>query len=75
MCPQFLFVDTNSAHKDHHPESLTSSTHGHNQTLTVQADFVSQHQLTGKRVYFTLLLGTRDALRGAPVQIRYQPNW
>jgi hypothetical protein len=41
----------------------------------VQADFVSQHQLTGKRVYFTLLLGTRDALRGAPVQIRYQPNW
>jgi len=39
------------------------------------SDFVSQHQLTGKRVYFTLLLGTRDALRGAPMQIRYQPNW
>jgi hypothetical protein len=26
-------------------------------------------------VHFTLLLGTRVALRGAPVQIRYQPNW
>jgi len=38
MCPQFLFVDTNSAHKDHHPESLTSSTHGHNQTLTKLAE-------------------------------------
>jgi hypothetical protein len=41
----------------------------------VQADFVSQHQLTGKRVYFTLLLGKHDALRGVPVRIRYQPNW
>ena len=40
-----------------------------------QADFVSQHQRTGKRVYFTLLLGKRDALRGVPVRIRYQPNW
>ena len=41
----------------------------------VQADFVSQHQLTGKRVYFALLLGEHDALRGVPVRIRYQPNW
>jgi hypothetical protein len=41
----------------------------------LQADFVSSHQTTGKRVYFTLLLGTQGALRGVPVQIRYQPNW
>lgn len=41
----------------------------------LQADFVSTHQNTGKKVYFTLLLGTQGALRGVPVQIRYQPNW
>jgi hypothetical protein len=41
----------------------------------LQADFVSTHQATGKKVYFTLLLGTQGALRGVPVQIRYQPNW
>lgn len=41
----------------------------------LQADFVSTHQATGKKVNFTILLGTRDSLRGVPVQIRYQPNW
>ena len=41
----------------------------------LQADFVSSHQATGKRVSFTILLGTQGALRGVPVQIRYQPNW
>jgi hypothetical protein len=41
----------------------------------LQADFVSAHQATGKRVYFTILLGTQGELRGVPVQIRYQPNW
>jgi hypothetical protein len=41
----------------------------------LQADFVSSHQATGKRVYFTILLGTQGDLRGVPVQIRYQPNW
>jgi hypothetical protein len=41
----------------------------------LQADFVSSHQTTGKRVYFTILLGTQGDLRGVPVQIRYQPNW
>jgi hypothetical protein len=41
----------------------------------LQVDFVSTHQMTGKKVYFTILLGTKGALRGAPVQIRYQPNW
>src|SRR6201982_2675904 len=35
MCPRFLFVDTNkSAHKGHHPNSRTLSTHGRNRTLT-----------------------------------------
>jgi hypothetical protein len=41
----------------------------------LQADFVSSHQATGKRVSFTILLGTQGPLRGVPVQIRYQPNW
>jgi hypothetical protein len=41
----------------------------------LQANFVSAHQATGKRVYFTILLGTQGDLRGVPVQIRYQPNW
>ena len=41
----------------------------------VQADFVSAHQATGKRVYFTILLGTQGDLRGVPVQVRYSPNW
>jgi hypothetical protein len=41
----------------------------------LQADFVSTHPATGKKVYFTILLGTKGNLRGAPVQIRYQPNW
>ena len=41
----------------------------------LQADFVSAHQATGKRVYFTIVLGTQGDLRGVPVQIRYQPNW
>jgi hypothetical protein len=41
----------------------------------LQAEFVSSHQATGKRVNFTILLGTQGPLRGVPVQIRYQPNW
>jgi hypothetical protein len=41
----------------------------------LQADFVSSNQTTGKRVYFTIFLGTQGPLRGVPVQIRYQPNW
>jgi hypothetical protein len=51
--------------------TLTEQTYGE----LLQADFVSSHQTTGKRVYFSLLLGTQGALRGVPVQIRYQPNW
>jgi hypothetical protein len=41
----------------------------------LQADFVSSNQATSKRVYFTIILGTQGALRGVPVQIRYQPNF
>ena len=41
----------------------------------LQGDFVSSHRAMGKRVYFTILLGTEGALRSVPVQIRYQPNW
>jgi hypothetical protein len=41
----------------------------------LQADFVSANQSTGKKVSFTIMLGTQGALRGVPVQIRYQPNW
>src|ERR1700730_5829620 len=33
-----MFVGTNkSVHKDHYPPSLTRSTHGHTQTLTIEA--------------------------------------
>jgi hypothetical protein len=41
----------------------------------LQVDFVSTHRTTDKKVYFTILAGTQGALRGVPVQIRYQPNW
>lgn len=41
----------------------------------LQLDFVSTHKETGKKVYFTIFVGTQGALRGVPVQIRYQPNW
>jgi hypothetical protein len=41
----------------------------------LQLDFVTTHQLSGKKVYFTLLVGTQGPLRGVPVQIRYEPNW
>jgi hypothetical protein len=41
----------------------------------VQADFVSTHKLTGKKVYFTIFAGTKGTMKGVPVQIRYQPNW
>ena len=44
-------------------------------TALLQTDFVSANQTTGKKVSFTILLGTQGALRGVPVQIRYQPNW
>jgi hypothetical protein len=30
---------------------------------------------TGQKTYFVVLLGTKGGLRGAPVQINYQPNW
>jgi hypothetical protein len=41
----------------------------------LELNFVTTHQLTGKKVYFTLLVGTQGELRGVPVQIRYEPNW
>jgi hypothetical protein len=41
----------------------------------LQMDFVSSHQATGKKVYFSIFVGTKGDLRGIPVQIRYQPNW
>ncbi|GAC1664562.1 MAG: hypothetical protein PVS2B2_18130 [Candidatus Acidiferrum sp.] len=41
----------------------------------LQIDFVSIHLTTGKKTYFSILAGTQGALRGVPVQIRYQPNW
>lgn len=63
--------------------SLPVQLHGPNNTVLLNAsyadllqlDFVSAHKLTGKKVYFSILVGTRGDLRGVPVQIRYQPNW
>jgi hypothetical protein len=41
----------------------------------LETDFVSQNHATGKRVNFTILVGSKGDQRGVPVQIRYQPNW
>ncbi len=41
----------------------------------IEAEFVSETPAAGKRSEFTIDIGTKDKLRGVPVQIRYQPNW
>jgi hypothetical protein len=41
----------------------------------LETDFVSSEAATGNKSSFSILLGTQGALRGVPVQIRYQPNW
>jgi hypothetical protein len=41
----------------------------------LELDYVSTHKATGKKVYFSIFLGTQGKLRDVPVQIRYQPNW
>jgi hypothetical protein len=41
----------------------------------VQMDLSSTNKWSGKKSNFTLFVGTQGALRGVPVQIRYQPNW
>jgi hypothetical protein len=40
-----------------------------------EARFHTVNQATGKKTSFALLLGTTGDLRGAPIQISYQPNW
>ncbi len=52
-------------------EALTNRTY-HD---LLETDFVSMNQATGRRVYFSIFVGTHGDLRGVPVQIRYQPNW
>jgi hypothetical protein len=39
------------------------------------ARFLVVNQTTGGKTDFEILLGTTGDLRGAPVQINYQPNW
>ena len=41
----------------------------------LETDFVSANHATGRKVYFSIFVGTKNDLRGVPVQIRYQPNW
>jgi hypothetical protein len=41
----------------------------------LEADFVSSEPDAASKSNFSILLGTQGALRGVPVQIRYQPNW
>jgi hypothetical protein len=41
----------------------------------LEVEFVSTNKTTGKRSEFTIEVGTKNELRGVPVQIRYQPNW
>ena len=48
---------------------------GHTYHDLKEARFHVLNRATGKKTYFTLLLGTAGSLRGAPVQIDYQPNW
>jgi hypothetical protein len=63
--------------------SLPVTLHGPNKTVLLdtthknllQLDFVSSHRLTGKKVYFSVFVGTEGVLRDVPVQICYQPNW
>jgi hypothetical protein len=41
----------------------------------LETDFLTANQATGRKVYFSILVGTKGDQRGVPVQIRYQPNW
>lgn len=41
----------------------------------IEGEFVSETPGAGRRSEFTIAIGTKDKLRGVPVQIRYQPNW
>jgi hypothetical protein len=41
----------------------------------LQLDFLNTNKTTGRKVNFSILVGTQGPLRGIPVQIRYQPNW
>jgi hypothetical protein len=41
----------------------------------METEFVSESRATGKQCEFTIEAGTKNELRGVPVQIRYQPNW
>jgi len=40
-----------------------------------EARFQVDNHSTGARTNFSVLLGTDQKLRGAPIQINYQPNW
>lgn len=63
--------------------SLPVQLHGANNTTLLdttytnllQLEFVSTHKETGRKSHFTILTAKDGALRGVPVQIRYQPNW
>jgi hypothetical protein len=57
----------------HGPKNITLLNTAYHDLL--QMDFVSTHKETGKKVYFTMFVGTQGAQRGVPLQIRYQPNW
>ena len=75
--------NTLTLEKNSHISNLPIQLHGpNNSTLLgttyhdlLQLDFVSTHQETGKKVYFTIFVGTQGSQRGVPLQIRYQPNW
>jgi hypothetical protein len=75
--------NTLTLEKVDHVASLPVQLHGPQNSVLLdtsysdllQLDFNSTHKLTGKRVYFSVLVGTKGDLRGVPVQVRYQPNW
>ena len=41
----------------------------------LELEFSSSSKGSGKRSEFTIDVGTKNELRGVPVQVRYQPNW
>jgi hypothetical protein len=57
----------------HGPKGITLINTEYQNVL--QVDFLSANRATGRKVNFTVFVGTQGASAGVPVQIRYQPNW
>jgi hypothetical protein len=56
-------------------QQFVQGTGGTNYDDLIEAEFVSETPGVGKRSEFTIDIRSKDKLRGAPAQIRCQPNW